>query len=450
MKYRILDYYDDLTDKYLSPLLKDAQLPEKDKSKLLDSDFALILRYPNGVINRHYPIHTEQDVKLSMDYFLKTASKLSPRERYVAAYYIAKAANAFGIEVPGYIETILTGEPFEVETNIVDVVEEPEEEAEEREYLLPNAKMLPVTPDNIKDYVKNFEKIAENLEQEQKEEAAFNLLRIMARDNKKVNLPSTIVKLAQAYSQRLIEKERQKKKLEVSAELKKLAASLPYEWHKLSPNQKYTIAKLLTKAASDDPTFTLGDVERTLIADYIDHGLNPKLLHYNLQTRADNLLTAYTTSSNYDPDVDIDVLKRKLVDIGKEALTLYKSGSYSDKDVIKLIEDLNEWDKHAGYAGRYSEFYLDDPYVTFSRHGYSSYLKGRISEPDRSTAIAKLASSREYPNAPDYSSIREAFFDQVGPSPVRRPVVIGISKVAARRADPLISILSEIFNILGF
>lgn len=450
-KYRILDFYDDLDDKLLSPLLKSASLPEKDKTKLQDSDFALIVRYPNGVIHRHYPIHDEQNVNLSIDYFLKTANKLSPKEKYVASYYLSKAANAFGINVPGYIENILLGNPFEVENNIVDLTEEPEEEGEEKDFLLPNAKMLPVTSGNINDYIKNFEKIAQHLEQEQQEEAAFNIIRIMSKSGKKkITLPNKIVKLAQAYSQRLLEKERNKKKVQVSGELKKLAASLPYEWHKLSTNQKYIIANLLNKAASEYDGFNLGDVEQTLISDYLDHSLNPRLLSYNLRTRGDRLLDAYSTSKNYDPDISVDLLKAKLVDIGRKALNLYKSASYSREDVLKLIKELHDWDRRAGFEDRYAEFYIDDPYVTFSSKGYSSYLKGALPEPAKSEEIAKIASARDYPFAPDYSAIRDALFEPVGPYIRSKPVVIGISKVASRKADPITTILRDIFDFFDF
>ena len=425
-KFLVLDYYDDITNELLSPFLKEAQLPEKDKTKFDDSDFALILVYPDHV-RRYYPIGTEIDTKLSLDYFTKTASQLPPRARLIAAYHLNKAAEAFGIPVPGYIKTLLDQQNFTIEDNKFIVDYEPPEEEEiddSTDYLLPDSKMLPIRPDNVEHYLANFDKIAANLDKDLAEEAAFNLLRYIAGQGRKdVKINTSILKYAQAYAQRKVSEIKQKKAQIQAVKLEKMAEQLPVEWDRLNYKQRHAVARLLTKKA-EEGGITLPLKTKLLISDYVEPSPQHRVVIQNLARRKeliDENIHKYLGKKDYD-----EIIQLRNMAFTKLA-SLLENKKYDE--AIKLLETFDEAFELQDYYNRE----IDDPYVTMS-HGINSVF----------TKAARVIDRNPDPITPD--RLQKVAFLVVPPRPAipeRTPI-----NVYSPGVDPFIDVLRGIVQYL--
>ncbi|MEM5868268.1 MAG: hypothetical protein QXG39_10170 [Candidatus Aenigmatarchaeota archaeon] len=378
MDFGIIDFYDDLTNTYLSPFLKVADLPSKDKSKLKDSDFALIIRDSHGNVQRYYPIATEIDTQLSLDYFAKTGHKLPPRARQVAAYYLKKYAETFGLPVPKYIENVLEGITV-VASNVVDLSEVPEEETEEVDYLLPDAKLFPVKSDkDLQKYIQRYSEIFKNLDEDQKKEFSFNLVRLSSV-YKIPDLPKEIYEYARKYSDKKISERLSEIETEKEAYLKQSAKSKEV-WENLTPEQRFRLAKMLKEAQMKKPFVS------PAIADaYTNFDITPYTA-LNLQKR-------YEMLKHYQFNLEKYAEMRDEIQSIAEGLRIARATKQTTTELLlKFAHILKKFDEKYGLDKYYGKE-IDDYYITFSKYPMvvSVFSKSKV---DMLDSLEKIAEER--------------------------------------------------------
>lgn len=155
-------------------LTKTAHIPSKDELEGMSSnDFALVLYHPQIGFLKKYAVHDKYITKLNMKIFQDNHEHYPDEIAKTAAYYLAKAAKNFRIEIPEPIQKLAEGKHI---TNIVDldVMDKTAwhnkqaghtKQASEVEYALPEKKKYPIhTAELVKKAVAYFNQHAMRFE----------------------------------------------------------------------------------------------------------------------------------------------------------------------------------------------------------------------------------------------------------------------------------------------
>lgn len=112
---QILDVADDLDKSLLKEILKETPPPDvvktaniatrESQEKLSRSSFALVAFTKEGSELRKYPINDAANTWLSCRYFEKTAHKLTPKSREIAAYMLKRACQLHGVAETSLIKS---------------------------------------------------------------------------------------------------------------------------------------------------------------------------------------------------------------------------------------------------------------------------------------------------------------------------------------------------------
>lgn len=141
-------------------LEKNAHIPSKDEVEMLPGEeFALVMYHPQTGFLKKYATHDKFITKLNMKIFADKCAEYPDEIAKTAAFYLAKAAKDFRLQVPKEIEKLATGKHI---SNIVDLTmidttawankrQALTKTAEEIEYALPERKKYPIhTPEMVK------------------------------------------------------------------------------------------------------------------------------------------------------------------------------------------------------------------------------------------------------------------------------------------------------------
>jgi hypothetical protein len=112
---KVFDFYSDaLSEGVGADLLEKVGevsiLDPEELTALPDNEFAFVAFTKTGSKRRHYPVNDEGNTKLSMHYYEKFASSLSPQNRVITGKILFKAALRHGVDPSDYVSKIASME----------------------------------------------------------------------------------------------------------------------------------------------------------------------------------------------------------------------------------------------------------------------------------------------------------------------------------------------------
>jgi hypothetical protein len=163
---KVIDVYDDLKMDHLKEnLSKVGSLklaPVDQVMKLPNDQFALVLLTKTARSIRKFPIHDADSTAISNLYFEKTATKLPPEGRSVAAFFLKKASERFKLTPPKVLEKHAGGE---ISSNVVNVMKCTEDVQESKPQHLALRTSYPIdTSMQVKTAMSYFDENAQLLE----------------------------------------------------------------------------------------------------------------------------------------------------------------------------------------------------------------------------------------------------------------------------------------------
>lgn len=127
MSAAVLDFYDDSSKELMNKIAFPQELGEtkvnilstEDQERLPDSEFGLVILTKRASVLRKFPVNDPGNALLSSHYFDETHKKLAFPARFVAAKFIKKACDAYGVAASPRVEAYAARvEPGEADQNV--------------------------------------------------------------------------------------------------------------------------------------------------------------------------------------------------------------------------------------------------------------------------------------------------------------------------------------------
>lgn len=173
------DYFKTIEKSVPKYFRKEAMLTDDQYNKLRDDQFALVVVKDNGDRDRCFPINNFSNTYVSSKYLEKFGSTLPINATITAAYYIKKAAETFGIELPGSISKMAS---LGMSGRVVSDFDTVESYTTQDNFLLPGAfKFGATSKKDVENYIANHDEYTALLSNEDASEFNLNLKKIASR-----------------------------------------------------------------------------------------------------------------------------------------------------------------------------------------------------------------------------------------------------------------------------
>jgi hypothetical protein len=162
-----IDYLVNLTKNDPDELTKNAHIPSREEVEEMPTDqFALVVYHPRVGQLKKFATHDKYVTKLNLKILQDTHSSYPDEIAKTAAFYLAKAAKFYRVDVPAELQKLAEGKH---QSNVVDLGDinetawvkkqsSMEKQAQETDYALPDKKKYPIsTPEHIKTAISYFD-----------------------------------------------------------------------------------------------------------------------------------------------------------------------------------------------------------------------------------------------------------------------------------------------------